>query len=693
MRTLRPLLGAAVALATVLVVAPTPAGAAAPAAPYTAMSVEGRDTYVLDPSDATVILSENSPNRLTYSAFQSVAPEHMFSGIISPPTGQALAAGMTFPTLHTPDATHGELNMGVDGYGCDEENGLVTIRELTRDPGTQAVTAFAASYRSDCGPWQGEIRWHSGVPYGSASVNADHVDFGPIDLGIALGPETVTVTSNGPGPFTFGASTITGTAPGAYSVSGDTCANTVVPAGHTCTVSITAHPTAVGPQPATLVIPDDQGVVRHTVALAVSGFLGAAGAYFALPPQRLLDTRDGTGATHAGPLGSDSALHLQVTGRGGVPSDGVSAVVLNVTATGPTGSSYLTAYPTGVARPTASNLNFPPGWTGANAVTVPVGDGGQVDIYNHLGTVQVIADVVGYYAATDMGGSVGPGGFYQKAIPTRLLDTRDKSFGGPLPSGFFVTVPVDFGPTVNQTIRALAVNVTAVNPTSAGFLTTWNGVDDLPSTSTLNFTPHTVVPNLAIIPTAPCPYPDCAGLPSVAVYNGSPGNVDVVVDIFGFYDNGSLPGGLRFHPLTPTRITDTRSGLGAPHALGAGQTATVTTPGTVAHANTYALATNVTAVSPTATTYLTVWPAGVPGLGQPTVSNLNPGRGQIVPNAVFAGVGPAKQFNIFNFTGTVDVVVDVAGTFDALTIPTAPALRAYPAALPVGARPSYLHRY
>jgi len=41
----------------------------------------------------------------------------------------------------------------------------------------------------------------------------------------------------------------------------------------------------------------------------------------------------------------------------------------------------------------------------------------------------------------------------------------------------------------------------------------------------------------------------------------------------------------------------------------------------------------------------------------------------------------------------VDVVVDVAGTFDALIIPTAPALRAYPAALPVGARPSYLHRY
>jgi hypothetical protein len=228
-----------------------------------------------------------------------------------------------------------------------------------------------------------------------------------------------------------------------------------------------------------------------------------------------------------------------------------------------------------------------------------------------------------------------------------------------------ITLPLDFGPDVNPHIRALAVNVTAVNPSVAGFLTAWNGVNDVPETSTLNFAPHATVPNLAVVPVAPCDFdPSCFGLPSIGVFNGSAGGTHVIVDIFGVYDDSSLPGGLRFHPITPTRITDTRIGLGAPGAIGQAATATITTPGTVAGTNTVALALNVTAVSPSATTFLTVWPAGIPGLGRPTVSNLNPNAGQIIPNAVVTEIGPSKQFNIFNNAGSTNVVVDVAGTFE-----------------------------
>ena len=45
-----------------------------------------------------------------------------------------------------------------------------------------------------------------------------------------------------------------------------------------------------------------------------------------LAPARILDTRAG-----GQKLGPDSAMTLQVTGQGGVPATGVSAVVLNVT--------------------------------------------------------------------------------------------------------------------------------------------------------------------------------------------------------------------------------------------------------------------------------------------------------------------------------------------------------------------------
>jgi hypothetical protein len=86
-----------------------------------------------------------------------------------------------------------------------------------------------------------------------------------------------------------------------------------------------------------------------------------------------------------------------VTGQGGVPSGGVSAVVLNVTAVTPTTQSYLTVWPTGPGRPLASNLNYTAGQTVPNLVVVRVGLGGKISLYNHDGTVDLVADVAGWY--------------------------------------------------------------------------------------------------------------------------------------------------------------------------------------------------------------------------------------------------------------------------------------------------------
>ena len=77
---------------------------------------------------------------------------------------------------------------------------------------------------------------------------------------------------------------------------------------------------------------------------------GTDGLFNPLVPARLLDTRTGTGAP-AAKMSAGQTLDLQVTGQGGVPASGVSAVVLNVTATSPTTAGFLTVFPTGVARP------------------------------------------------------------------------------------------------------------------------------------------------------------------------------------------------------------------------------------------------------------------------------------------------------------------------------------------------------
>jgi hypothetical protein len=119
-------------------------------------------------------------------------------------------------------------------------------------------------------------------------------------------------------------------------------------------------------------------------------------AYTPLGPVRVLDTRNGTGG-HTGAVGPNSAISLQVTGADGVPLSGVTAVVLNVTAVSPTAAGYVTVYPDGQARPTASNLNFTAGETIPNLVIVPVGSDGKVDFYNHTGSVNLVADLAGYY--------------------------------------------------------------------------------------------------------------------------------------------------------------------------------------------------------------------------------------------------------------------------------------------------------
>lgn len=120
-----------------------------------------------------------------------------------------------------------------------------------------------------------------------------------------------------------------------------------------------------------------------------------AGQFVPAVPSRILDTRTGNGG-HYGKLGQGATMTLPVLGRGGVPKTAVSAVVLNVTAVAPTAQTYVTAWPSGQARPGASNLNALPGQIVPNLVIVPVGADGAVQLYNDRGVVDLVADVAGW---------------------------------------------------------------------------------------------------------------------------------------------------------------------------------------------------------------------------------------------------------------------------------------------------------
>ncbi|WP_140744059.1 TolB family protein [Pedococcus bigeumensis] len=179
----------------------------------------------------------------------------------------------------------------------------------------------------------------------------------------------------------------------------------------------------------------------HLVA-DVMGWYPSGSEYAALAPSRVLDTRAGVGAPKAA-VGPGGLVDLQVVGRGGVPASGVGAVVLNVTAVAPTRSGYLTVFPSGQVRPTASNLNFVAGQAVANLVIVKVGAGGKVALYNSSGQTHLVADVMGWYPNTP-----------QSSGALQLVSANSERSSANAQSGFDVAVSADGRYTVFSSLAS-----------------------------------------------------------------------------------------------------------------------------------------------------------------------------------------------------------------------------------------------
>jgi len=377
------------------------------------------------------------------------------------------------------------------------------------------------------------------------------------------------------------------------------------------------------------------------------------GARFnALPPARLLDTRTGTGAP-VSKVASRGTLELQVTGRGGVPASGVSAVVLNVTVTEPSAGGYLTVWPSGEAMPLASNLNFTAGQTVPNLVVAKVGAGGRVSLYNGGGGAHFIADVSGWYGAT----GAAAGSRYHPVTPSRVLDTR---FGlgwllQKLPLGGSLQFQVTGNGGVPASgVTAVVLNVTVTDPLAGGYLTASPAGEALPLASNLNFLAGQTVPNLVVVKVG-------AG-GAVSLFNGG-GPLDVIADVAGWFGPDGEATGARYHALAPARLLDTRTGAGAPAAYvapGGTVDLQVTGRGGVPAAGVSAVVLNVTVVDPTAGGFLTVWPTGE---ARPLASNLNFAGGQTVPNLVVAKLGAGGKASLYTNGGAVHLVADVAGWY------------------------------
>jgi murein DD-endopeptidase MepM/ murein hydrolase activator NlpD len=317
-------------------------------------------------------------------------------------------------------------------------------------------------------------------------------------------------------------------------------------------------------------------------------------------------------------------LSVDVVGLAGLPVGQVEAVVVNVTVVDAGADLFLTVWPSGQDRPGTSNLNVRAGQTRPNLVVSKVGADGRISIATGGAFADVLVDVQGWFAK---------GGGFRSIGPTRLLDTRSTKTR--VKAGEIVDVATNLAAG-----EGAIVNVTGVNPTTAGFITVWPSGTPKPDTSNLNLAAGETAANLAIVGVG------AGGKLSFA----SSMATDLVVDIMGSVS------AVDFRPVGPRRLLDSRQ-----------QPQKLTFNGVVA-SNVFlepgspegdSVVLNVTVVDPASDGFVTVRPYGSAG---DATSNVNGRRGETTPNLAVVSVGKLNRLEVSG-SMTTHLLVDLFGVF------------------------------
>lgn len=402
------------------------------------------------------------------------------------------------------------------------------------------------------------------------------------------------------------------------------------------TTQPTAPPTTVAPttSPATTT-PPTSGIPTTQPPVAPPASTGAGDRLTAVAPRRLLDTRAADAAVR-GPLtaGLDTPITLA-----GVPAD-ATALVVNVTAVAPQAPGYFSLTPCGVAEDArTSALNFAAGRNIANSVIVPVSQSAAT-----LGQICLFSSVPAH-ALLDVTGWIGADGelSLEQLGSARAVDTRTATgISGRLPAG--VRTPVSLDSLLrSDTVGAVSLNVTAIRPTSAGFLTIDGCTDGLAPTSSLNFVADEIRGNNGVF--------SIGADRQICVTSST--DTHLTIDVTGEF--GTAPG-LTFVPKrSPERILDTRN----TGRLSAGGTTSFDVD-SAAGANSLERAPVAASVNLTAAAsdggFVTAWACNE----RPSTSALNPSSAGATANGALIELSPTGTSCLFDSSGG-HLIVDLAG--------------------------------
>jgi Tol biopolymer transport system component len=383
------------------------------------------------------------------------------------------------------------------------------------------------------------------------------------------------------------------------------------------------------------------GLATAEVAAASPATEGAT-VFVPVTPCRVVDTRAGAGGRLA--AGAQRSWHIRGSGsvfaaQGGkangcgIPAS-ATAVAVSISSVSPSGSGYLRAWPTGMAMPTATLVQFVARFGTTNSATVALArtePGADLDVRAFSSALDLVLDVQGYHLPVTSARSAQASVFVPLP-PCRVVDTR-LGAGGRLQPGDERTWQVagqgqDFvsqgagsiyGCGVPFGATAVSMSISTISPSGSGFLRAWPTGAPAPTATVLQFSGSTGTTNTAAVAVNP---DQLRGL-TVRGWGSATG---LAIDVGGYYRPETwdrVPEATVFVPTTPCRAVDTRkaggtltpgvsrtwkvAGTGTQFAAQGGQTGGCGVP-----ASATAVHVAVSAVSPSGSGYLRVGPAGDP---------------------------------------------------------------------------------
>ena len=255
------------------------------------------------------------------------------------------------------------------------------------------------------------------------------------------------------------------------------------------------------------------------------------GSLAPLTPARVLDTRTNQGAS--GPVPANGVIDVQITGQGGVPATGVSAVAVNVTAVSPTDTGFISAWPSGSAaaehldpqlhrRPNHPQHGGAPRRTRRQDQTATTD---HPEPSNSSPTSPATSSAehqphAGSLASADP----GPGAGHPDQPGRDRAGTRERRHRR-----------ADHRTrrsTRHRRIRRRRQRHRRVADRH-GFISAWPSGSPQPNTSILNFTAGQTTPNMVVLPVGPDG--------KIKLLNGSPGTVQLLADVTGYFIGPNSP--------------------------------------------------------------------------------------------------------------------------------------------------------